>query len=152
MRYLMSGILLALFVLWLFACGGEQEVAHSSNRQIEPVSIAGTDEEKAQFLRQINMRIRSDLRTLATSLVAYCVDNNTYPPNLHVLTTPIAYAVQEWLTDPYTGQNEYGYEQRKDIGWILWSIGPDGEDQGGEEVYEESKGLESSGDIIRTKQ
>ena len=125
--------------------------SHLSTRQIEPIVITGTDEEKAQFIRQNNSRVKSDLRSLATGLEAYFVDNNTYPRSLSNLTSPIAY-LSRMFKDPYTLQTEYGYEKRGNNNWIVWSIGPDGKDQGGREVYQEGQGLESKGDIIRVKQ
>lgn len=63
-------------------------------------------------------RVQADLRTLATALESYRVDNNRYPPTpfssgdtlvLRVtptrLTTPIAYITTANLRDPFLGPN-----------------------------------------------
>lgn len=54
-------------------------------------------------------RVKADLRTVATGLEAYRVDNNDYPPNdglFNVLpifiTTPVAYLGSTQLLDPFT--------------------------------------------------
>jgi prepilin-type N-terminal cleavage/methylation domain-containing protein len=56
-------------------------------------------------------RVMSDLRTVASGLEAYAVDNDDYPPNdgyYNVLpveiTTPIAYITNSELVDPFTAQ------------------------------------------------
>jgi len=54
-------------------------------------------------------RAKADMRSLATSLEAYCVDYNKYPPdrNVHtinycyVLTTPVAYITSTSMDDPF---------------------------------------------------
>jgi len=54
-------------------------------------------------------RAVSDMRTLATGVEAYAVDNNRYPPNNAVnnwstpfqITTPISYLTQGRLQDPF---------------------------------------------------
>ncbi len=122
-------------------------------------------------------RIKSDLRTLATAIEAYYVDNHVYPadspaisenafgvmagsetlgsnlptfrlrsalnPQLHTLTTPVAYLKTEtsgnaYFVDPLApvkGQTycywvwRYTEGDRKGEtpGWILWAAGPDGD-------------------------
>lgn len=55
-------------------------------------------------------RVVSDLRTVATALESYSVDNNAYPLNTvynnysvpNVVTTPIAYITRARLVDPFT--------------------------------------------------
>jgi len=54
-------------------------------------------------------RAVSDMRTLATAVEAYAVDNNDYPPNNYVdwwgtpiqVTTPVAYLTSGRLKDPF---------------------------------------------------
>ena len=55
-------------------------------------------------------RVHADLRTLATALEAYCVDQGNYPPeeNRHfmigqiaMLSTPVAYVASSALQDPF---------------------------------------------------
>lgn len=73
-------------------------------------------------------RARTDLRSLAVALEAYNVDNNKYPPSLHVLTTPIAYH-RSLPTDACSAAANptlYDYAaDRKGRFWILRSVGPD---------------------------
>src|SRR5437868_3990543 len=54
-------------------------------------------------------RAKADLRTVATALETYCVDNNGYPLNggaFHivpiVLTSPVAYLTTHFLVDPFS--------------------------------------------------
>ena len=54
-------------------------------------------------------RVKADLRTIATALEAYAVDENGYPPNdgnFNVIpiqvSTPIAYLTNTKLVDPFT--------------------------------------------------
>jgi type II secretory pathway pseudopilin PulG len=97
-------------------------------------------------------RTKSDMRSMATALEAYFVDNNTYPswtdkPGEGVmrakangkevpgfagpsLTTPIAYLTRH-MHDVYAPKGKkqtFGYYAPKvndKSGWILWSPGPD---------------------------
>lgn len=55
-------------------------------------------------------RVKADMRTLATALEAYAVDNNRYPPGslgdrisrVSHLSTPIAYITNPALDDPFS--------------------------------------------------
>src|SRR5512135_1472624 len=54
-------------------------------------------------------RVRADLRTVATALEAYAVDNAKFPPNDGVynvlpkqISTPVAYLSSGLLVDPFT--------------------------------------------------
>lgn len=96
-------------------------------------------------------RAKSDMRSMATALEAYFVDNGTYPPsstkeNLitlhpqykgkgypvtfagHQLTTPIAY-ITSLFEDPFSKQIFYYYQPPGFDYWILISPGPDMEYQ-----------------------
>ena len=66
-------------------------------------------------------RVKTDQRTLATGLEAYCVDNSNYPPgrdpnmrtpdrvvSLWRLTTPIAYVTNAALIDPFILYGAWG--------------------------------------------
>ncbi len=91
---------------------------------------------------------RSNMRTLATAIESYCVDNNSYPPHtfdakfkVHwprpidaptfdmriSLSTPIGYIVKYYL-DPYHEEDEkasgFAYFSNG-RGWFLVSPGPD---------------------------
>jgi len=72
---------------------------------------------------------RSDMRSLATALEAYHVDNEEYPPALAPwLTSPIVYVTAN-LTDPFSGETRQAFRYSRldeGRGWILYSAGPDG--------------------------
>lgn len=97
-------------------------------------------------------RVKADMRSMATGIEAYFVDNNTYPrwseepgvsvrqsgpgeplvPSFRVagsqagsLTTPVAY-VMSYFPDPFSadGKQTFAY-YATDNGWILFSPGPD---------------------------
>lgn len=108
-------------------------------------------------------RAKNDIRSVATALEAYYVDNNSYPssardngtiktvnsnltkkparerltfelymPNVGNnqkgmgLTTPVAF-MSSMPSDPFadTKGNIFGYWNAMDLGWIMWSYGPD---------------------------
>lgn len=109
-------------------------------------------------------RVKSDMRSIATAIEAYCVDTNQYPaaksgdksinwfipgknpsgnaknrvtfasmqfatnPKDHflTLTTPVSY-MTTIPTDPFADTKgcNFGYTNAVDIGWIMWSYGPD---------------------------
>ncbi len=59
-------------------------------------------------------RAKADLRTIATGLESYAVDNNRYPLNDGAynvvpieLTTPVAYLTTSLLVDPFSGQERH---------------------------------------------
>ncbi|MEO8377924.1 MAG: hypothetical protein ABI579_09665 [Candidatus Sumerlaeota bacterium] len=97
-------------------------------------------------------RSKSDMRSLATGIENYLVDNNALPahtvsymesadrsaapkaPTFKVaglngsmsLTTPIAYLVLDQLVDPFAANKITGYRYYAvEDGWIVWSAGPD---------------------------
>ena len=85
-------------------------------------------------------RVRADMRSIATALEIYCVDNNVYPcrPTCEAdcgcwrgaLTTPIAYT-SAGFEDPFASQDSpekryYRYSIcYKMKSWIFVSLGPD---------------------------
>lgn len=108
-------------------------------------------------------RTKNDIRSIATALEAYYVDNDAYPPcakgdlgmnafllkkdaperniwtfraprvdkmgrlDAASLTTPVAY-MSSMPTDPFANYKgcEFGYYNADNLGWIIWSPGPDG--------------------------
>jgi prepilin-type N-terminal cleavage/methylation domain-containing protein len=98
-------------------------------------------------------RVRADLRTMATGIEVYAVDNKNYPPtplmlpsqfrHFKVLTTPIAYLTTV-PSDPFRlaqmiGQADYRYVAGpldRACRWLLASDGPDRQcDIGFRDVY-----------------
>ena len=116
-------------------------------------------------------RAHSDMRSLATAIEAYMIDNNTYPKELEpFLTTPVAY-ITSVPTDPFatTEGAAFRYRSQDDKGWILFSAGPDKQydidpvkdyDAAKEnplpqlflKTYDPTNGTTSRGDIWRVKQ
>ncbi|MEN6625114.1 MAG: prepilin-type N-terminal cleavage/methylation domain-containing protein [Candidatus Sumerlaeia bacterium] len=97
-------------------------------------------------------RVKSDLRTIATAVEAYGVDNSVYPypldhannalTRVHELTTPISYLISVSMTDPFPQRDApaaYWYDNYsgafiednpnldrfKFNGYCLASVGPD---------------------------
>lgn len=122
---------------------------------------------EAQVRSKIS-RVKSDQRSLATGIEAYFVDNNAYPvdPNL-IANGPVKY-VTSWFTDPMAGRDapmryvvgEDAYEraaraglvppeQKRSQFWMLYSVGPDAQDDRGELVFDPTNGSVSAGDVVR---
>ena len=91
------------------------------------------------------------LRGCAVAMNAHLIDTNSYPKTLDQMTTPVAF-LSGLPEDPYATSGSL-----KTIHWkpdakpapLLYSIGPDRIDQGGEIAYDPTNGTTSSGDIIR---
>jgi len=128
-------------------------------------NVAAANFEEADTRAKVS-RAQSDMRSLATAIEAYFVDNNAYPaftlnpkesifplqsggkpvPTFRAspdpkksltLTTPIAY-IARYPPDPFGQGKEqtYGYFSIEPPGWILFSPGPDGAYDGVWEVYD----------------
>jgi prepilin-type N-terminal cleavage/methylation domain-containing protein len=118
-------------------------------------------------------RIRSDLRTLATGLEVFHVDNNSYPPApafggpalTWKVTTPIAYIsnVPPDIFVPNGGtappDDPFGIDgiylhylnDRALLGeyWIEFSFGPDKDRENSTVYYDPTNGTISDGDLYR---
>ncbi|MBX7244229.1 MAG: type II secretion system protein GspG [Candidatus Sumerlaeaceae bacterium] len=123
-------------------------------------------------------RVRSDLRSLATGIESYYVDNNCYPasdsvqtirkasPNepalpcfvTNCLTTPIAYLTSQFK-DPFAKDGQtFAYYSRvvqvdpktKKEGWILFSPGPNGKFDLDWKLYDPSKPQPSPEIIVQS--
>jgi Tfp pilus assembly protein PilE len=105
------------------------------------VAIAVPNFFQAQTRAKVS-RIKADLRTCATALEAYYIDNNAYPqPDYdnsvlpHSLTTPISYLTsipsdffsfeKNQRYHYYTGEIELESENTTKPYWIISSLGPD---------------------------
>ena len=116
---------------------------------IKPVKVEGTPEQREAVIRQNLEQTRANLRTCAVGAESYFVDNKTYPDNLAQLTTPIAY-LTAIPKDVFTEGSFVQYKKVGDKSYLIWSIGADGKDDGGQVAYDTTKELESAGDMIRT--
>jgi hypothetical protein len=142
-------------------------------------------------------RTRSDMRSMATAIESYFVDHNTYPmmttdtQHMQVtgmsvfgqvpgprdmeaghntsLTTPVAY-MTTYFQDVFATNpaDTFAYYAPNDMGWILFSPGPDGKfdldwsiydpsiAQPSKEIiassYDATNGVFSGGDVWRVKQ
>jgi beta-lactamase regulating signal transducer with metallopeptidase domain/tetratricopeptide (TPR) repeat protein len=115
-------------------------------------------------------RAQADLRAMNVALEAYRVDFGVFPESKWQLTTPIAY--MSWIPeDPFAA---YALQQKdRNTGQVkpapadktyqmayapdftefrIYSIGPDGRDDGGQVAYDPAKGHLSGGDIVRSLQ
>ncbi|MBN1900761.1 hypothetical protein JW926_05470 [Candidatus Sumerlaeota bacterium] len=119
-------------------------------------------------------RIRADMRSMATGLEAYYVDNNAYPPNAEILWQGAVKYLSGSFSDPFTdykgtplkyvvgrpaiekaietGYLPPDYPITDDAGfWLIYSDGPDTRDDGATVVYDPTNGTISVGDVIRVK-
>jgi hypothetical protein len=117
MRQLTS-LMVTIALVALIGCGGEET----------PTALSPEAEEALEVdIRNRVSRTLSDMRSMATALEAWRIDNAQYPPHLNVLTTPIAY-VTRMMLDPFNVGEPFAYhrETRPDVeGWLLVSQGPD---------------------------
>ena len=168
---------------------------------------------EAQIRSKVS-RVHTDLRSVATALESYMVDNNMYVGSVHyrsrtvppadqwdmgsvgqkrtfqymqnsavmTLTTPVAYITslpRDTFAD--TKQTPFNYWNDREMGWILWSLGPDQTDDIGPgdnvdelrnlnnsiynpamsnptlmlivgPTYDSTNGTTSKGDVYRVKQ
>jgi hypothetical protein len=150
MKQIIYVSLLCLCILGIMACGGDEQASapppdpgRPPDMGIDPVAIE-------ELIKKQVGQAKSDLRSIATGLEAYYVDNNTYPEKISALTTPIAYLTRS-LKDPFKPDAEFRYQKIGENDWILWSIGPDKKDDGAQILYDEKAGVSSPGDIVRKK-
>ena len=91
------------------------------------------------------------LRSIATAVEAYFVDHNRYPETLDELLSPIHY-LESIPRDPFSEDQSQPLSYILDStgeSYIIYSVGPNGEDDVGAIPYDHSKGNMSPGDIIR---
>jgi uncharacterized protein (UPF0335 family) len=139
--------------------GGVKEKEKASKEQIKPgKETVGTQapkrvsNEQEEIVRKKAGKAMADLRSLATAMEAYKVDYQTYAPSLVSLTTPVAY-LSSMPLDPFSTRNPpepYHLNiNAPEYRPILYSIGPDEEDQKGLLVFDPTNGTMSQGDIAR---
>lgn len=98
---------------------------------------------------QLCSRTDADLRSIATALEMYNIDNNAFPRELHVLTSPLDY-MSSIPEDPFAPGEEFRWTpEAVDDKLYLWSVGPDEIDSEGRIVYDPTNGTVSAGDIVR---
>ena len=82
-------------------------------------------------------------RLLAVSLAlrAYQKSRGAFPPSLDAIRANVP-AIR--LTDPFAAQGNLRY-RRDGARYVLYSVGPDGRDDGGKPIYDKTKALSSDG-------
>lgn len=119
-------------------------------------------------------RVKADMRSMATGLEAYYVDNNDYPPNAELLwqgavkylSSPFADPFADYQGTPFkyvVGRSaiekaiqagylppDYPVTDNNEF-WMIYSSGPDTMDDRGAVVYDPTNGTISVGDVIRIK-
>jgi len=134
-------------------------------------SIATPNFLEAQVRSKVS-RVKADLRSMATAIESYYVDNNTYPPSSEILWQgPVKYMTAPFY-DPFadvkgtpfiyvpgaeavrriiqTGIFSPEFPQTQDF-WLAYSVGPDTEDNNATIIYDPTNGTVTPGDIIRIK-
>ncbi|MFB3896887.1 MAG: type II secretion system protein GspG [bacterium] len=122
------------------------------SRNSNPPPVSSSEKRTAQDEPTIKQNIDyaiSNLRSIQTALESWKIDYKSYPDNLYVLTTPIAY-VTSIAKDPFTQDEIFRYNKISNEDYMLWSVGPDGKDDGGRILFYERNGLNSGGDIVCT--
>lgn len=133
---------------------GTKPTPRQTMNAVPAVAAAASDPVEEGICRMVQ-RTKADMRSMATAIEAYYVDNNCYPssdPSVNLrkvapgqkaissftttsLTTPIAY-ITSIPSDPFAGEGQiFGYHMATTVvpgkkpesaGWILLSPGPDG--------------------------
>lgn len=152
MKKILIGVIIAVllvgvYISWktYFSKKADQEnvVIHEGNRTI----VMPKAQYEAEVTKSKIARANGELRMLQTGLEAYKLDYKEYPPNLFVVSTPIAYILK--VPKDVFDENVY-YQYRKTAdGFLVWSIGPDGKDDNSEINFDPNAGLTSQGDIVR---
>ena len=95
---------------------------------------------------------RESLRIAGLALETYHTDNGRYPASLEELTSPNKYTGTVPI-DPFSDKGEtLRYIVNSDGSeCVIYSVGPDGVDTQGVDVYDPSNGLISEGDIVIKK-
>lgn len=119
-------------------------------------------------------RVKADMRSMATGVEAYYVDNNAYPPNAEILWQGAVKYLSAPFADPFADYQGTPYkyivgreaiEKAVQAGylppdypitydgsfWIIYSPGPDTTDDSGAINYDPTNGTVSAGDVIRIK-
>lgn len=99
------------------------------------------------YARNKGGRVRAELQRLSLAIEEYRVDHGSYPAHLHQITTPNAYT-SAVAGDPFGPSNQWHlqWESRPDA-YRLWSLGPDGDNDGMQILYDPTNGILSEGDI-----
>jgi type II secretory pathway pseudopilin PulG len=139
---------LVVVVIILIIAAGAYYYWQNSNPKPEAAPSKATAANEPTIAQNVEVA-RADLRYLHTALESWKVDNKTYPDNLFVLTTPVAYITQV-PNDPFTQNAVINYKKISDTDFMLWSVGPDGKDDGGRILFNQNNGFNSPGDIVRT--
>lgn len=124
----LTSLMIATALVALLGCGGEETPTTPAQPVYVPTPEGMTPPSEADVRNRVS-RALSDMRSLATALEAWYIDNRQYPPHLNVLTTPIAY-ITEIPLDPFNVGEPLAYhrEARPGVeGWLLVSRGPDGD-------------------------
>lgn len=101
---------------------------------------------KVAFLKVYMNKIEKDFKLLSDAVKDYYKQKGVLPAELSQLANPVAY-IKAVPSDPFSDGNEpYHYTADTD-GWKIYSVGPDGHDDGGSDKYNSLEGI-YYGDII----
>lgn len=90
--------------------------------------------------------VREDLTDLVRAIHAYYKDNKNLPQSLAQLTSPIKY-IETIPQDPFSDENNPYIYKFTDERFMLYSLGPDSDDDSGSMTYSPANGIISNGDI-----
>lgn len=143
---------LLIVVIIILVAVGAYFYWQSSNQKTEVASnqTPGSNEPTTEPTIEQNIQYaKTTLQSIQTALESWKIDHKSYPDTLYALTTPIAY-ITSIPKDPFTQDQVFSYKKINDEDFMLWSVGPDGKDDGGRILFYEKNGVTSPGDIVRT--
>lgn len=112
----------------------------------DPYSQAFLEEFSSGLVKAAGEQTTNRLLLIALALHAYHAEHGRYPTTLAELTPSYLHAIP---ADPFALSGSPQYQQ-KDDGYLLYSVGPNGTDDGGRSYRHFSTGLDkdSKGDIV----
>ena len=92
-------------------------------------------------IKQVTAETENRLLAISLALQAYRVSHGSYPQTLDAVAANIPAIL---LTDPFAAQGNLRY-RRDGAKYVLYSVGPDGRDDGGRPIYDKTKTVSSDG-------
>ena len=92
-------------------------------------------------LRPVQSETENRLLAVSFALQVYRQSQGVYPPSLDAIAANVP---ANLLTDPFATQGNLRY-RRDGAKYVLYSVGPDGRDDGGRPIYDQTKPLSEDG-------
>ena len=92
-------------------------------------------------IKFVQTETENHLMVVSLALQVYYKTHGAYPQSLDVLAASVPASL---LTDPFAAQGNLRY-RRDGAKYVLYSVGPDGRDDGGKPIYDKTKAVASDG-------